>query len=285
MVISTTPQPLWNLLGPERPTNIVDIGANPIDGTPPYRPLLSAGLCRLIGFEPQLEALAKLNAAKGESETYLPYVVGDGEPHTLNVCKAPGMTSLLTPNQTVLRCFHGFPSWGEVVERLPVETRRLDEIAEVSDLDYLKIDVQGSELSVFQGGRRKLADAVILQTEVSFIPLYEREPHFAEVDAELRSLGFVFHTFAALNRRALAPMLVNNDPYRGLNQIVEGDAVYVKDFTTLGKLAPEKLRQLALVAHACYQSYDLANLCILKLDQILGGSRQSQYGELLAALT
>jgi len=211
--------------------------------------------------------------------------VGDGGRHTLNVCQAPGMTSLFTPNCAVLSLFHGFPTWGEVLQRVPLETRRLDDIAEVTDLDYLKIDVQGSELGIFQNGRRKLAEAVVVQTEVSFIPLYEGEPHFSEVDAELRSLGFVFHTFAALNRRVLAPLVVNNDPYLGLNQIVEADAVYVKDFTALEKLSPEKLRHLALVAHACYRSYDLANLCLIKLDQSLGGALQAKYGQLLAAMT
>lgn len=42
-------------LAPERPTTIVDVGANPINEAP-YSGLLQAGGCHVIGFEPQAEA-------------------------------------------------------------------------------------------------------------------------------------------------------------------------------------------------------------------------------------
>ena len=32
----------------------------PIDGDPPYKAMLAAGLCEVTGFEPQAEALARL---------------------------------------------------------------------------------------------------------------------------------------------------------------------------------------------------------------------------------
>lgn len=76
---------LHELLKPQRLTEIADIGANPIDGDPPYKPLLEAGLCRVTGFEPQREALAELQRRKGANERYLPYAVGDGGIHTLRI--------------------------------------------------------------------------------------------------------------------------------------------------------------------------------------------------------
>src|SRR5262249_23728291 len=63
--------PISALWRPERLTAVVDIGANPIDGDPPYKGMLTNRLCTLVGFEPQEEALAKLNAAKSDLETYL----------------------------------------------------------------------------------------------------------------------------------------------------------------------------------------------------------------------
>jgi hypothetical protein len=113
---------------------VVDVGANPIDGQPPYRPLLAARLCKVIGFEPQPKALAELNARKSAAETYLPYVIGDGMPGTLRVCSAPGMTSLLRPDPNMAMYFRGFESWGRVVEEQPVETRRLDDVTEIAHL-------------------------------------------------------------------------------------------------------------------------------------------------------
>jgi hypothetical protein len=56
---------LRNLLVPQRLTDVVDIGANPIDGEPPYTSMLAEGLCHVTGFEPQQEALLELQRMKG----------------------------------------------------------------------------------------------------------------------------------------------------------------------------------------------------------------------------
>src|SRR3954468_20543492 len=85
------------LLQPARMTDVVDIGANPIDGDPPYKPMLQSGLCRVTGFDPHPQALAQLQARKGAFETYLPYAVGDGGNHVLNICRGIGFASLLQP--------------------------------------------------------------------------------------------------------------------------------------------------------------------------------------------
>ena len=47
---------------------VVDVGANPIDGSPPYAALLRAGNADIVGFEPNPNALAKLNHLKGPNE-------------------------------------------------------------------------------------------------------------------------------------------------------------------------------------------------------------------------
>lgn len=259
--------PIAALLAPARLTAVVDIGANPIDGDPPYKAMLAQGLCTVVGFEPQAEALAALQARKGPNETYLPYAVGDGERHTLRLCQASGMSSLLKPNAHVLKHFAGFPEWGTVLREEPVDTIRLDDIAEIAALDFLKIDVQGSELSVFRGGRAKLADAVALQTEISFICLYENQPTFGEVDAELRGLGFVPHCFAQMHKRLVAPLIDPKNLYAELNQILEADLVYVRDFMRPERMSDEQLKHLALIAHHAYGSVDLAGNCIFHLEQ------------------
>jgi FkbM family methyltransferase len=41
-----------------------------------------------------------------------------------------------------------------VIEPVLLQTRRLDDISEVQHVDFLKIDIQGSELAVFKGGKR-----------------------------------------------------------------------------------------------------------------------------------
>lgn len=274
---------LFQMVQPERLTAVVDIGANPVDGDPPYKRMKDAGLCTVVGFEPQEEVLAALNRDKSPMETYLPYVVGDGQPQTLHVCAASGMTSLLKPDVNMLSLFHLFPDFGKVKSTVPVETRRLDDMAEIEQLDFLKIDIQGGELSVFQSGRQKLAETMVIQTEVSFLTLYENQPTLGEVDGELRAQGFVPHALADVKRWCITPLLVNNNPRMGLNQLLEADMVYVRDFSRPADLNNEQLKHLVLIAHHCYHSYDLALHCLLLLEQRGGVKRgvQQRYLQLL----
>ncbi|HME77381.1 MAG TPA: FkbM family methyltransferase, partial [Mycobacterium sp.] len=173
--------------------------------------MLSAGLCHVTGFEPQVMVLLALQLTHGPNELYLPYAVGDGSSSTLKVCHATGMTSLLEPDPATLGLFPALQPSGEVIERIPVETRRLDDISEIEHLDFLKIDIQGSELSVFQSGHEKLAEAVAIQTEVSFITLYLNQPSFGEVDSELRGQGFIPHGFTEVSRRPIGDFEVGDD--------------------------------------------------------------------------
>lgn len=246
---------------------IVDIGANPIDGNPPYKAFLAGGGAGLVGFEPNLEALAQLERKKGPNETYLPHAVADGKQHTLHICQAAGMTSLLEPNREVLEMFHGFADWGRVVREETVDTIRLDDVDAIGRMDYLKIDIQGGELMVFQNAVNKLADCMVIQTEVEFLPMYVGQPLFSDVDQFLRRQGFVLHRFHPLTSRTLKPMIINNDVFAGLSQLFWADAIFVRDFTRLDTLDDRRLLTMALVLHDIYKSYDLVLRLLLEFDK------------------
>jgi FkbM family methyltransferase len=256
---------LLALLRPQRLTAVVDVGANPIDGDAPYKPMLSRRLCTVTGFEPQPDGLASLNARKTELETYLPYVIGDGSPGTLHIAVVPGMTSLFEPNPAVLKWFNGFAEWATVKEKLPVTTRRLDDLSEIAALDLLKIDVQGAEVSVFNGGRERLQRAVAVHTEVCFLSLYKGQPLFGEIDLELRSLGLIPHHIDHVNKRTILPAYDPSAPNSALNQVLFADVVYVRDFTKAEAMDDEQLKHLAIIAYTCYGSFDLAAHCLFRL--------------------
>ena len=257
---------LAELLAPEQITKIVDIGANPIDGNPPYAAMLTLGLCQVTGFEPQPEALARLNALKGPNERYLGLAVGDGSKAVLKVCAASGMSSLLEPLNSGLGFFNLFPGFGHVVSRIPVDTCTLDSISEIATMDFLKIDIQGGELAVFQHGRRLLSRAVAVQTEVSFVPLYADQPTIGDIDSELRAQGFMPHCMPALKKWPISPWMINSDPRRGLNQLLEADIVYIRGLLDLDGLDAEQLKHIALIAQYCYSSFDLVLRCLKVLE-------------------
>ena len=176
--------------------HIVDIGAWP-EGVPPYTPLLDARLARLTTFDPQNDD---------------DFALGDGRPATLNICAYPGWTSLLKPNIELLKHLPSSGAW-EVRRRLPIETRRLDDLP-LDPIDFLKLDVQGSELVILQNGHEKLRGCSAIHIELTFVPLYESQPLYWEVDSELRSQGFDLRTITSTRSCG--------------GQLIELDAVYVR---------------------------------------------------------
>ena len=272
------------LLSPQRLTEVVDVGANPIDGEPPYAPMLAAGLCRVTGFEPQQEALLELLRNAGPNEHYLPYAVGDGGQHTLNICVASGMTSLFEPDPVTLALFDFLRPLGEVTHQVPLETKRLDDIAEIQHLDFLKIDIQGGELAAIVGGAVQLSQSVVVQAEVSFVTLYKNQPSLGDIDLEMRRQGFIPHCFAALKQWPIAPCVIGGNPCQPLNQLLEADLVYVRDFSRPELMSDEQLKHLALIVHHCYRSFDLALRCVMLLEQrqVLDAGTQNLYLQLLS---
>jgi len=261
---------------------VVDIGASPINGAPPYQPLFAAGRVDLVGFEPDAAQFAALCALGHERAVYLKDAVGDGEEHELHICRSPGMTSLLEPDMEVLQHFHGFAEWGEVLRKETIGTRRLDDVAEARGCDYLKVDVQGGELAVLQNATEVLSDCLVVHIEVQFVPFYKEQPLFSELEVALRDAGFWLHRFLPIHSRVFKPLLVNNDPYAGLSQQLWTDAVYVKRFTEFPTMDREALEKIALIAHDLYGSIDLAALALRALDQREDSQRSAVY---LSAIT
>jgi hypothetical protein len=148
-----------------------------------------------------------------------------------------------------------------------VNTTRIDDIAEIDDVGFLKIDVQGAELSVLQNAMRTMSSALIIQIEVEFLELYQGQPMFADVDIFLRAQGFQFHTFAEVGSRAFKPLAPQGNLNAGFRQYLWSDAIYVRDWMHLEGLSDRKLRNYAILAHDLLNSYDLAHFVLVALDR------------------
>lgn len=249
---------------------IADVGASYLGEPPPYQPLIEAGIGRRFAFEPEEGRLDELTATLEPGAVLLPYALGDGGAHRLYIGPG-GMTSLLEPDADAYAFLTPFgePPFSPVadtVEVIDITTRRLDDIDELPPVDFLKIDIQGGELMALRNGRAKLAECAVVQIEMSFFTLYKEQPGFGQVDAELRALGLVVHGFAELKRYPVAPYR-GDDIWRGLNQLVEADLIYVRDPKRPAELASDHLRKIALAVDACYGSYDLATRCLAELQR------------------
>ena len=255
----------------EAPIEVVDIGASglPTSETPPYEPLLSLGLARLTGFEPNAEELAKLPAS--DTRRYLPHAIGDGGPATLHLTRHPGFVSTLAPDPAITAHIHSFAALTEVTARQVMQTVRLDDIADLPRIDLLKIDIQGGEVAAFRGGSGKLARALCVQTEVAFVPIYRDQPLFADQDAVLRDLGLRFFGFASANRFPFTGTpngLYFEAKRRDIGQWIDADAVYLRDFTGWDELEVEELKRLFFILTLSYPALSatlrLAGLLVRK---------------------
>ncbi|WP_395488900.1 FkbM family methyltransferase [Cedecea davisae] len=268
---------LEQILSAEEKTRVVDIGANPCDGDPPYSILMKKGIANVVGFEPQPEAYAALMEMASASVTFLPYAIGDGNEHILYLYKYSGLASLFLANPVMFGLSSNYRAgqYSDVKEQIPISTRRLDDINEIERIDLLKMDVQGSELSILQHGVDTLRNTLVVQLEVSFLPLYLGQPSFGDIDLEMRRQGFLPHCIAAQKNMFLYPVSHCGD--KPANQLLEMDMVYVKDFTDMSVFTAEQLKQMAIIMHYCYGSVDMVIRCIHSLEIITGRSYLPDY--------
>ncbi|TCO74005.1 FkbM family methyltransferase [Rhodovulum euryhalinum] len=267
-------------LAPERRLRILDVGANPlIEGEVSYRKLLDLGHAEVVGFEPQPDALAALNARKSQAETYLPHVLGDGSRQVLHLTRAPGFTSVYPADPDSARLL-GFADGMAEIGATAVETRRLDDLPQVPRVDFLKIDVQGSERAILAHGRDRLAEAIAVQTEVRMFQIYRGEPSHGDLETELAAQGFRFLRFAtlkhvALSRRRHARRLKRAE----FAQAVDGDAFFVRDLRGAGEWSDEALKRLAILADGVMDCPDLAlfALDLLETRGCIGGTVIDDY--------
>jgi hypothetical protein len=257
---------LFDILRLERPLQIGDVGAAHLGEEPAYKILVDLGLAELNAFDADPRQHAPLKALYGDKVRIFPQIVGDGSPRTLHVAaQASGMTSLLKPSAAHLAFFNGFERVGQVEAEHPVATLRLDDVPGLPDLDFLKMDIQGGELMALQGGAARLARCAMVQLEVSFVPLYEGQPSFGEIDVWMRGQGFLPHCFTAVKRWSIAPVLRDNDWRMPFNQLLEADIVYVRDPVRVETLDAQLMKTTALLAHHGYMSIDLAGRMIVAL--------------------
>lgn len=196
----TNPQPL-----------IIDGGAN-----------LGSITDALLGYYPSaiihaFEPIPHLADALRAKYAHRPNVVTHAkalgaEPKTLTFHQLNSIdsSSFLTPS-AIKKKYHGQKV--AVSNELTVEQVRVDDMVD-GDIDILKLDLQGYELEALKGAERSLPSTKLVLIEVEFVPLYENQPLFGDIDVFLRERGFFL-----LN---LYELWTHPD-----GQLTSGDAIYL----------------------------------------------------------
>ncbi len=236
---------------------LVDIGARA--GIDPRWERFKGDL-DVLGFEPDADECARLNAARDPSyrSRFLPYALGaEAREVSFHQSRWPVASSVFEPNPEFLADFPHAAVLLETVERHTLTTTPLDAVLEREGVqpDMLKIDVEGGELDVLRGGERALAASLMLDVEVEFAPLFRGAPLFADVDTHLRDRGWQLlglRRVAWRRSRGLSAAAPGDG-----GQLVSADALYVNAAARASGLSRSRAVKLAAILSA-YRQLDFA---------------------------
>ena len=266
--------------------NVMDIGAAELSAHR-YQTLLDQGIASVTGFEPNPEELEKLRA-HGENHTYLPYFLGDGKKRVFYETRFPGCSSLFLPDPRIIDLFATIGTGSRsgnfhVVKAHQVETVRLDDIDGLTRPDFIKVDVQGAELMVLENGIETLSNAVVLEIEVEFVPVYKGQPLFGDIHAFMRDQGFVLHKLLDVSGRAILPVEHPTNEFLPISQALWADAVFVKDYFSINSFKDEQLEKAATILNDVYNSYDLVFRLLAERDRRMKSDLSAAYERFLAS--
>ncbi len=253
---------LIDLLALEQPLQMADIGARITKEVPVYKSLLDHGVAHLHGFEPEPEAFEELKSAAGPNVSAYPFAIGKPGPATFYAHHIGALSSVFKFCASAAK-YLGKEFWVQrPITEHAMTLVALDAVDDLPALDVLKMDVQGAELGVLQGGVKTLADCVMIIPEVRFYRMYEDEPMWADVDTEMRAQGFVLHKFMHQKSVVLPSSQKSSYHKRRGSQLLDGDAVYIRNLEDTDALSTHQLKALALAADIVVQSYDLCGYCL-----------------------
>lgn len=169
--------------------SLIDVGANAGQYARLVRSLGYTG--SIYSFEPEASAYIALEAAAASDPRWHvePFALADYEGHAKFHVAGNSVSSSILP----MRDEHVMAApRSAVVDVRMVKTSTLD--ARLSDnranAMWLKLDVQGAEMTVLKGGSRTLERTRVVQTEMSLRPLYEGQTDYLGLASSLQRLGF-----------------------------------------------------------------------------------------------
>jgi FkbM family methyltransferase len=218
---------------------VVDVGA--ADGLAKrWRPIAEA--LRVVAFEADARSGVGAELSKAEVDV-IPRAASIKEgPATLYLTRKPRCSSLLEPNRAVIERYPD-PQRYDVLQTPVVECSTIDaELGKLGlDMDFLKIDTQGTELDVLRGGEHCLSRCLGLEIEVEFQQLYVGASVFRDIDAYVSGFGFELFDL----RRTFFARGAQENGSQKKGQIAFGDALYFRPWRTIAER--DRLLKLAIL--------------------------------------
>jgi|SRR3989338_409923 len=196
----------------------------------------------------------------------LPYCVSDKNDHdNFIITSQPHASSMLEANPEIYGHIRNSSKFGAMrlgeilfpykVER--VRTSSFYSIIQERDKptpDFISLDIQGKEYDVIQASQAIFQEALMINTEISFIPMYKGQKNFPEVHNLMSEMGFILVDLKLYDPHHLCRTPID---FEGKGFLMDGEAFYIKQ-PYFKEWSIEKKIKYGFAAILCQQ----AHLCI-----------------------
>jgi FkbM family methyltransferase len=257
---------------------IFEVGARPMGEEPFYRLLPLFPGSRIVAFEPDESLCETQNKSSPPGVTFYPVALGRAEEQRdFYVTEHPMCSSLYPPNEVLLSRYNNMEV-AQLKEVSSVATISLDGFVSthaIGAVDFIKIDIQGAELEVFQGGLSTLTNVLAIVSEAELIEHYIGQPLFGDICAFLSKQGLQFQKFLSFGGRTLRPIVVDDNP-NTVSQQIWSDVLFIRNLFVSADLGDEKYLKIAVLA-MLYGCIDVALFCCREVDLARGSNIGQEY--------
>jgi len=227
-----------------------------------------ADYIKIIAFEPDDRKCDLFGSVKlgGSNIEYFPYILySKSIKLDFYIAKKEGRSSIYKPNLKVLSQFENIERFHteEVKTFSPEKVKTLDLLMKeklIKNIDFIKLDTEGSELLVLEGGKDfAVPETFGMHIEAEFIEIFENQPLFRDVDKFMQDNGFQLIDI----RRSYWKRKDYYD-YIGKGQLVFGNMLYFKRIDILFQGLPQDRLQViskiykAIAICLVYKMFDYA---------------------------
>jgi FkbM family methyltransferase len=221
------------------PIKLVDVGAS---GGLQEDWRAAGRFLQIIGFEPDKEAYEELKKTDG---IYLNSALyNEKKELDFFLTKKQMVSSIYQPNREFLNKFPNSERF-DILRNERISCDSLDnqlKINGISDVDFIKLDTQGSELDILHGAKKTLDSVFGLEIEVEFSHLYDGQALFSDVDSFVRECDFQLFDLKPHYWKRRKGVRYG----KGKGQIIFADALYLKKTELLNAKKSKILRAIAI---------------------------------------